>query len=172
MKSARFSPTPTTWVLGGALVTFLLTPYLPAALLGLAVGNTPMVLVLLLVNLYVLKMNTTMGLAVFLAFASLFLENRRRTVGLIQEKLGGKGAGAPVQELTRGAPDLVPGEVHPERESPVIDEVGFEPSDQEQTAESWMDDSSVSEGKAPLETVPSNNSQGLAEGLRAQGFAS
>jgi hypothetical protein len=101
-----------------------------------------------------------------LASASLFLEYRKRIIRRIQYVIAdGKGTPAPVKSLSKPAPNIKRGEIHPPHEEPVIDEHGFVPSDEigSNSAESLRQ-------KAPLETVhPDSDSTG--ELMQELGFA-
>jgi hypothetical protein len=162
---------PTLIIMLGSLSIFLSSSYLPMPLLNLLVGNKAGAAVLLIANLFILRKNIVLGLAVFLAIASLFLEHRRRTVRIIQETMkGAMEMGAPIDVLDKNAPDLIEGEKHPAASSEhSYDDYNFEPSDHSKGGENQASPSEEAKGeaphigigesideKAPLGTVPSN----------------
>ncbi len=156
----KISPTLTFLVAASAV--FLFSPYLPAAVLELLVGNKIMAGLFLIAALFVLKQDTILGLASFLAVAALFLEHRRRLVMRAQVAMGGAGMGAmptskpaAVEALDVPAPPLVKGEVHPDHEVPHVEEHGFRPD--EDTGSNKFSEAPGSESideKQPLKTVP------------------
>ena len=143
----KFSPTLATIVAAG--LVFLFTPYIPMTVLQL-VGNPLSAAVMLLGVLYVLQRDVVVSLAVGLAVASLFLEYRRRIVKNIHTAVP-----------MRGAPNLIPHELHPEHETPMIDEVSekMEP-----------DQDTVGSEREPLDTVDPH-SDTIARLMKEQGFA-
>jgi hypothetical protein len=143
----KFSPTLATIVAAG--LVFLLSPYIPMAVLQL-VGNPLSAAVMLLGVLYVLQRDVVVSLAVSLAVASLFLEYRRRIVKHIHTAVP-----------TKRAPNLIPHELHPEHETPTIDEVSekIEP-----------DQDTVGSEREPLETVDPHSST-IGDLMKEHGFA-
>jgi hypothetical protein len=140
-------------ILVGACLTFLLSPSLPTGLLNLLVGNKVGAAILLVVVLYFLRQDVVLALALFLAVAALFLEQRRRIVNELSAVKEAKEVPSSVENEGKPAPDLVPGEVHPSHDEPEVQDHGFEPeretgsNDFERVAESQDE-------KHPLETVP------------------
>ena len=157
-----------------SFAVFLIAPFLPTPVLGLLAGNQLMVGVLLIAALLVLRRNIVLGLAFFLAVAALLLENRRRMVTKVQVAMQGgalKGEGAPVEELSRPAADLVKGEVHPVHEKPTFEDHGFEPEgEKEHGAGGPLDDSVMHDGKRPLETAVPHPDE-MSEFFQEEGFA-
>jgi hypothetical protein len=169
---------PTLAFLLGACAVFLFSPYLPSGLLELLVGNTIMAGLFLIAALFVLKRDTILGLASFLAVAALFLEHRRRLVLRAQIAMAGGGMGgmpvskpASVEALQVPAPPLVQGEVHPSHEIPHVEEHGFRP-DEETGSNSFSEaPGSVSiDEKQPLKTVPPH-SEDVEAMMEEKGFA-
>jgi len=146
----RFSPTLASIVLAGTV--FILTPYLPMSILklcGTRVGSAA----LLLGVLATLQFDRVVALGAAMAAASLFLEYRRRVVGDAQIEANR----VPIKR----APNLVPGEIHPEFEVPTVEEVEAKPQD--------TNDMTDLDQKAPLETVDSHPSH-VGEMLERAGF--
>jgi hypothetical protein len=154
------------------LVVFLVAPYIPTWLLQATVGTYVGSFLLLALGVYILRQNTTLGLAAFLSIAALFLENRMRVITMIrrgslktQMGSGGREEGSYPSELA-ASPDLVTDEVHP-------------PHGEEETRYDAKDDSietnEVSgiglDGKAPLSTVGPVTSA-VSDFLQKQGLAS
>ena len=149
---------------------FIFTPFMPSWVLNNSAGTGVGSLLLLLFVLVVLQYDVVLGLAAFLAVASLFLENRRRTVQHVQTKmLIQKERPSTVKELNIPAPDLVPGEIHPPRKDAEVDDYGFEPSEDTGKDKFEAIDETINE-KQPLETVPPQPSE-VSEMLQQKGFA-
>jgi hypothetical protein len=178
-------PTPVVPIAGASLLVFLFSSYLPMPLLKLLVGNHFGVASILIGTLFVLRKNIVLGLAVFLAAASLFLEHRRRLVTRVQEAMAGgsaAGAGAPVAELDRGSPDVVRGERHPDAADHSYEDYNYEPAgtkeahgNGEAQEEMHADAPHLGFGesmneKAPVPTV-SSNSGAVGDFLQARGLA-
>jgi hypothetical protein len=160
---------PNHWIVLVSFAIFVLSPYLPQVLLTVTVGNRVGSLLVLVAVLLALRRNALVALATFLAAAALFLENRRRTVARVRQALGA-GVGAPIEELSKPARDLVPGEVHPPREEPTNEEYDYGPGEEHDGAKAF-ESSAAEDEKGPLETVPSNNSSGVVEFLQSRGLA-
>jgi len=124
----KLSPTLMSLVAAGIL--FVLAPYLPSWILNITVGTNVGSLLLLVLVLGVLQGDIVLGLATFLAVAALFLEHRRRTVTHVTTLMTAEKTPFQVEELANNAPDLVPGEVHPQYKDSDIDEYGFEPTEE------------------------------------------
>jgi hypothetical protein len=140
-------------ILVGACLTFLLSPYLPTTLLNLLVGNKIGAAVVLVGVLYLLRQDVVLALAMFLAVAALFLEQRRRIVHELSAVKEAKEVPSTVENLGKPAPDLVPGEVHPSSEEPEVQDHGYEP-EQETGSNSFERVGESLDEKHPLETVP------------------
>jgi hypothetical protein len=114
-----------------ALAVFLVAPYLPSALLKGTVGTRIGAAAVLGAVLYVGRTVMTLGLAAFLAAAALFLEQRRRIVEKIQLKIASQKTGSPgsVADLSKPAPPLIPGEIHPDHSEPEVQDHGYEPEE-------------------------------------------
>jgi hypothetical protein len=161
--------TPTVAILLAAAVTFLFSSYLPDALIRLTAGNMVGSAVLLLSILVIMRTDKVLALAVFLAAAALFLEHRRRMVDRIAIRMSAGKEMFPVKELSRPAPDLVPGEVHPPRHVPEYEDHSFEPS--EETGSNTFERVAESQDeKHPLETVPPHPEE-VSEFLQHKGLA-
>jgi hypothetical protein len=164
----KFSPTLTVLLIACAL--FVLSPYIPSWILNLTTGTMVGALLLMVLVLFVLQGDIVLGLATFLAVAALFLEQRRRTVLKVTTALGPDKVPFKVEQLEQKAPDLVPGEVHPDFKGSEVEDHGFEPGDDigkntfERVDESQDD-------KQPLDTVPPNSSE-VSEFLQEKGLAS
>lgn len=118
--------------------------------------GTPVGAVLMLVLvLIVLQSDIVLGLATFLAVAALFLENRRRTVTKVTMMLGGSKQPFDVKDLSVPAPNLVPGEVHPDRKESEVEDYGFEPTEESGKNDVESLGAESQDEKQPLETVPS-----------------
>lgn len=156
-------------VLAAACAVFVLSPYLPNALLKYTVGNMIGSAALLLLVLYVIRIDAALGLAVFLAVAALFLENRRRTVDTVRKVMTGEKTSFDVAELSIPAPPIVPGEVHPPHREPEIEDHGFEPT--EESGQNTFEKVDYSQDeKHPLETVPPQPNE-VSELLQQKGLA-
>jgi hypothetical protein len=174
-------PTPVVPIVGVSLLVFLFSSYLPMPVLNLLVGNHFGVAAILVATLVVLRKNIVLGLAVFLAAASLFLEHRRRLVTRVQEAMSGVSkAGAPVAELDRGSPDVVRGERHPAASDHTYEDYNYEPTDSHKGSggdheEAHADAPHLGIGdsvndKAPIPTVPSN-SDSVGDFFQTRGLA-
>jgi len=146
------------------LIVFVITPWVPTSLVNLLVGNYVTVFIILAVNLYLLRVNAILSIAFFLAVGSLFLENRKRKLAMIettQLKVSIDGTTvAPVSVLSTPAEDLIDGEVHPEHETPSTEEHGFEPTSEGQTNEFDKVGHSIDEKHViPTEEVTSASSE-------------
>ena len=124
----KLSPTLSVLLLACAL--FVFSTYIPSFLLHLLVGTTVGAVLMLVLVLVVLQTDIVLGLATFLAVAALFLENRRRTVTKVTTMLGGAKQPFDIKELSVPAPNLVPGEVHPDRKESEAEDYGFEPTEE------------------------------------------
>ena len=148
----------------------MLSPYVPSWVLNMTVGTQVGALLTLVLVLVVLQRDSVLGLAVFLAAAALFLEYRRRTVAKVMTLMGPRSEPLEVKELSTPAPDLVPGEIHPERKGADVEDHGFEP-----TEESGKNDveglgPESQDEKQPLETVPPQPSL-VGELMQQKGLA-
>ena len=176
---------PTVAIILGSLFVFLLSSSLPTQLLDLLVGNKAGAAALLIANLFVLRKNIVLGLAVFLAIASLFLEHRRRTVQRVRESMKGGtiGEGAPIDVLEKDAPDLIEGERHPSASEHSYEDYNYEPSsskgvaDEDHPSEEPKGEAphlgmgeSINEKATPLATAPPD-SESVSEFFQQRGFA-
>lgn len=177
---------PTVVIILGSLLVFLLSSSLPMPFLNLLVGNKAGAAALLIGNLFVLRKNIVLGLAVFLAIASLFLEHRRRTVQRVRESMKGgtSGEGAPIDVLERDAPDLIEGERHPSASEHTYEDYNYEPSgsskgvaDEGHPSEEPKGEAphlgmgeSINEKATPLATAPPD-SESVSEFFQQRGFA-
>ena len=147
---------PTLMTLLGACAVFLISPSLPTPLLNLTVGTKVGSLALFLLVLAVARQDTVLGLATFLAVAALFLEHRHRLVS--KASLALSATDKPkfaVEQLSKPAPDLVEGEVHPQRETADTDDYGFEPTEESGSNKyDGLPPGESQDDKEPLETVP------------------
>jgi hypothetical protein len=148
---------------GGALLVFLIAPYLPTAVINTLVGYRLSALLLIVLTVYVFKKDMLRGLALFLATAALFLEYRRRTIDAIRISYAGRtGPGAPISEASRPARPLVKGEIHPSAQRASVDEHEYEPGNEDsqalEAAEAETYDSAVENEKGPLNTVAPGDS--------------
>jgi hypothetical protein len=162
---------PTLATLLAACAVFILAPYIPSWILQLAVGTNVGALLMLVLVLVVLQTDIVLGLSVFLAVAALFLENRRRTVKKVTAILATeKAAPLEVKELSTPAPNLVPGELHPEREGSYTEDVDFQPT--EDSGKNDVEDLGLEsqDEKQPLETVPPQPSI-VSELMQQKGLA-
>ena len=160
---------PTLMALVGAGAVFVLSPVLPFWVLRLTVGNMVGALVLMVLVLIVLQYDHVIGLAVFMAVAALFLEQRRRTVMKVQRTMTTKAEPLEIKELDTPAPDLVPGEIHPSRPEPEVDEYDFEPSE-DSGKDTFEPVDETQDHKQPLETVPPQPGE-VSELLQEKGLA-
>lgn len=125
----------------------------------------------LLAVLMVLRQDRVLGLALFLAAAALFLENRRRMVNTVRVAMVSKeSVPAPVEELSSPAPDLVAGEVHPRRDSPEFEDHGFEPAD-DSGSNGFQRVAPSQNEKEPLETMPPHPEE-VSEFFQSKGLGS
>ena len=161
---------PTLVMLLAACAVFLLTPYFPYSVLKMTAGNKVGSAVLLALVLYALAKDRLLGLAAFLAVAALFLEQRRRTVEVVTKKADPKEKPAfSVEQLDKPAPNIVPGEVHPERSESETEDYSFEPTEESGTNKFEDVGESYNE-KHPLETVPPQPSE-VSEMFQAKGLS-
>ena len=157
-------------ILLGSCAVFLLTPYMPYTLLKMTVGNTVSATVMLCLVLYTLAQDRLLGLASFLAVASLFLEQRRRTVDKVSAAMDPRAKPAfNVDQLNVPARDLVPGEVHPPRQDSEVEDYSFEPSE-EATTNKYEPVGETYDEKHPSDTVPPQPSQ-VSELMQLKGLA-
>jgi hypothetical protein len=161
---------PTLSVLVVACLLFALSPYIPSWLLNITVGTQVGALLTLVLVLVVLQKDSVLGLAVFLAAASLFLEYRRRTVEKVIRQMSPGTEPLEVKELSTPAPDLVPGEIHPAHKEADIEEHGFEPT--EETGNNTVEPLGLEsqDEKQPLETVPPQPSM-VSQLMQQKGLA-
>lgn len=158
----------------GSLGVFLAAPYVPSAVLNAAVNSYIGVAVLLLLVLYTVRQDMVVALAVFLAVGALFLENRKR---LVASTGGTQKAGTPVSEpasvasLSVPAPPIEEGETHPDFEVPERESHGFEPQEDTGSQDFRAVGPSINQ-KEPLETMPANSSDAVAEFMEKHGLAS
>jgi hypothetical protein len=164
----KLSPTLSVLVLACAL--FVFSTYIPSFLLNLLVGTPVGAVLMLVIVLIVLQSDIVLGLATFLAVAALFLENRRRTVSKVTTMLGGAKQPFDVKELSVPAPNLVPGEVHPDRKESEAEDYGFEPTEESGKNDVESLGAESQDEKQPLETVPSQPSI-VSEIMQQKGLA-
>lgn len=167
---AKFNLSPTLSVLLVACVFFMFSTYIPSWFLDLVVGTNIGALLMLVLVLVVLQTDSVLGLAVFLAVAALFLENRRRVVKKVTMMLGSSKQLFEVKNLDTPAENLVPGEIHPDRKDSEAEDYGFEPTEEsgKNTVESLGAESQ--DEKQPLETVPPQPSL-IGELMQQKGLA-
>lgn len=163
----KLSPTLATLVIACAI--FVLSPFIPSWILNLTAGTTVGALLLLILVLFVLQGDLVLGLATFLSVAALFLEYRRRTVKKVTATLTQGKVPFNVADIV-DAPDLVPGEIHPEFKGSDVEDHGFEPDSETGTNTFERVDESQDD-KQPLDTVPPNPSE-VSELLQEKGLAS
>lgn len=145
---------PTLAVLLVACFFFVFSTYIPSWLLQLVVGTNVGALLMLVLVLAVLQSDIVLGLATFLAVAALFLENRRRTVSKVTMMMGSSKQLFEVKELDTPAPNLVPGEIHPEHKGSEAEDYGFEPTEESGKNDVESLGAESQDEKQPLETVP------------------
>jgi hypothetical protein len=161
--------TPALAILGVACFIFLFSSYLPDGVVRLTAGNMVGSAALLLSVLYIMRTDKVLALAVFLAAAALFLESRRRTVDRVAIAMTAEKPVFRVEQLSKPAPDLVPGEVHPSRQEPETEDYSFEPA--EETGSNTFESVGESQDdKHPLETVPPHPEE-VSDFLQAKGLA-
>lgn len=159
---------PTLAAILAAATVFLFSSYLPDGLVRLTAGTTVGSFAILILTLFSLKYDLVVGVAVFLAGAALFLESRRRAIERVIA--GPTNQGAPIEELSKPARDIVPGEVHPPHQDPEVQDHGYEPSDETGSNDFRAVGESQDE-KQPLETVPPHPER-VSEFFQAKGLAS
>jgi len=170
MPNSKMSISPILVVLLLSCALFVLTPYLPCSVLKLTTGNSVGSAVLLMLVLYALSIDEILGLAVFLAVAALFLEQRRRTVQTVSKAIDSKETPSfSVELLDKPAENLVPGEVHPSSKDADVEDYSFEPTEESGTNKFEDVGESVQE-KQPLDTVPPQPSV-VSEMLQNKGLA-
>lgn len=161
--------TPALAILGVACFIFLFSSYLPDAVIRLTSGNMVGSAALLLAVLYIMRTDKVLALAAFLAASALFLEFRRRTVDRVATAMAAEKPVFRVEQLSKPAPDLVPGEVHPSRDEPEHEDYSFEPA--EETGSNKFEAVGESQDdKHPLETVPPHPEE-VSDFLQAKGLA-
>jgi hypothetical protein len=162
----------TFFVLFASCAIFIIARYLPYSVLQYTVGTKLGSFVLLGLVLYVLTLDQTLGLAVFLAVAALFLEQRRRTIDHVTNVTTTNASNQPlfdVKQLDTSAPNIVPGEVHPPRKMENLDDYMYEPSEEMGDDKFEFTDHSYNT-KQPLETVPPQPNE-VSEMLQQKGLA-
>ena len=161
---------PTLGILLAACVFFVISPYIPSWILNITVGTQVGALLMLVLVLVVLQTDIVLGLAVFLAVAALFLENRRRKVEKVVRTMTAEKQPFDVKDLSTPAPDLVPGEIHPDRKVSETEDYGFEPT--EESGKNGVEDlgAESQDEKQPLETVPPQPSI-VSEMMQQKGLA-
>jgi hypothetical protein len=163
--------TPTLFALLGSCAVFILSPYIPYSVLRLAVGNHLSAAALMGLVLFALAHDRVLGLASFLAVAALFLEQRRRTVEKVTKVADPAiKPSFSVEQLSKPAPNIVPGEVHPPRKDAEVDDYSFEPSEESGTNKFEAVDESY-DHKEPSDTVPPHPSE-VSDFLQLKGLAS
>ncbi len=157
----------------GSLVVFLGAPYVPNTLLEFAVNSYVGVAALLVASLLAVRYDMVVGLAVFLAAGALFLENRKRLVAGQASATPSAptmtSTPAPVTALDEPAEPVIEGEVHPAQEVPTRASHSFKPSDEDHTDDFKPVGESINQ-KEPLESVPSNRSQAVADLFEREGL--
>jgi len=161
---------PTLAVLLVACVVFILAPFIPSFILQYTVGTQIGALLALVLVLAVLQVDIVVGLAVFLAVASLFLENRRRSVQKVITSLANTKQPFEVKELDTPAPNLVPGEIHPNHQGSETEDYGFEPTEESGKNDFEGIGAESQDEKQPLETVPPQPSV-VSELMQQKGLA-
>lgn len=161
---------PTLVVLLAACALFILAPYIPSSILSLTIGTQVGSLLMLVLVLVVLQTDIVLGLAVFLAVAALFLENRRRSVQKVIATMDTKPPPFEVKELNTPAPNLVPGEIHPDHKGSEVEDFGFEPTEESGKNEFDGIGAESQDEKQPLETVPPQPSM-VSEMMQQKGLA-
>ena len=161
---------PTLSVLIAACVLFIFSSYLPSWLLHLVVGTNVGALLALVLVLVVLQNDIVLGLATFLAVAALFLENRRRTVNKVTMMMSTTKQPFDIKELSTPAPDLVPGEIHPDHKGSEVEDYGFEPTEESGKNDVESLGAESQDEKQPLETVPPQPSL-VSELMQQKGLA-
>lgn len=167
---ANFTLSPTLSVLLVACVFFIFSSYIPSWFLQLVVGTNVGALLMLVLVLIVLQIDSVLGLAVFLAVAALFLENRRRMVNTVTMMMGSGKQPFAVEELDTPAENLVPGEIHPERKDSEVEDYGFEPTEESGKNDVESLGAESQDEKQPLETVPPQPSL-VSELMQQKGLA-
>jgi hypothetical protein len=151
----KVSPTLISIVLAG--LAFILMPYSPMWLLELLASTRVGVAVMLLGVLAVVQFDVVVSLALSLAVAAVFIEHRKRLVMKIQSNLA---PNTPEQVSKIGSNrTLIPSEVHPPSETPVIEEVT------EEVAQIPRSE------REPLDTIDAH-SESIAKLMEENGFAS
>lgn len=162
---------PTLLALIAACAVFLVSPSLPSPFLNLLVGTYGGTFMLLILVLYVVRQDRVLGLATFLAASALFLEYRRRKVEVVAAALSAEKPVFRVEQLEKPAADLVPGEVHPPRQDPEVEDYSFEPTDETGTNKfDGLEPGESQDEKQPLETVPPQPGE-VSAFLQAKGLA-
>lgn len=156
------------------LAVFLSAPYVPNSVLRIAVNSYVGVAALLVAALVAVRYDMIIGLAVFLAAGALFLENRKRLVAgeMATSKASApvnQSTPAPVETLDEPAEPVVETEVHPAFETPSRESHSFKPSDDDHSDVFKPVGESIND-KEPLEVVPSNSSQKLADMFEREGL--
>ena len=158
---------PNLAVLLGSCVVFLITPYLPTILLEFTVGNKVGCAAILALVLAVVYVDSILGLAVFMAAAALFIEQRRRIVAKVTPTIVNKPSS--VEQLNVPAPNIVPGEVHPPHKLADLEDYSFEPSEESGANKFEAVDESF-DTKQPLPTVPPQPDE-VSQLLQQKGLA-
>ncbi len=156
----------------GSLAVFLAAPYVPDSLLNATVNSYVGVAVLLLLVLYTVRQDMVVALAVFLAVGALFLENRKRLVAgsnSTQKEGTPVSEPAPVAALSVPAPPVQEDEVHPDFEMPERESHDFEPQEDTGSQDFRAVGPSINQ-KDPLDTMPANSSDAVAEFMEKHGL--
>lgn len=140
-------------ILGAAGLVFLFPEAAPDELLKYGLGTMVGSFGVLLASLYAVVVDPILGLATFMAVASLYLEHRRRIMNRLRSNVYASKTGGTegsLAALVAGSPPTQPGETHPERPTPEYEDIGLSPD--EIPASSPLEESGL-DGKQVLGTA-------------------
>jgi hypothetical protein len=140
-------------ILGATGLVFLFPGAAPDELLKYGLGTMVGSFGVLLASLYAVVVDPVIGLAAFMAVASLYLEHRRRIMNRLRSNMYASKSGGTegsLAALVAGSPPTQPGETHPSRPTPEYEDLALSPD--EIPASSPLEESGL-DGKQVLGTA-------------------
>lgn len=116
-----------TLLIGLAVLTFVLAPYVPTSVYFLLFNNVVGPFVLLILALVSVGYSRVGSIAILLAIGALFIEHRKRAMTIVKALAETKEQPADFEKQLVSAPPVVPTEIHPPFEMPDESIVGYRP---------------------------------------------
>jgi hypothetical protein len=117
-------------LIGLNLLVFLIAPYLPNVVYFYFVETYIGIILLLVLSLYSISEGYLVTVSTFIAIASLYSESHARKAKNVKGATKATGTNDFETQITP-SPDLIPGEIHPEIESPSDERIENFPNDGE-----------------------------------------